>query len=342
MLNLLTQKKKVSFWVMLVIFGILLLLPAVIKGNYFISILVYCLAFASFGSAWNLIGGYGGQISWCHSAFVAIGAYTGYICLKFFGLSPWVTIPLGVLISFLFATLIGYGTFKLTGAYFSLATMAFAEILRILLLFFKDQTGGAAGIYVSYTGPTLANLAFDNDIPFYYLMLAVLAVVLVIVSIFEKTKTGNYLRVIKEDETAALSLGIETFRVKLTAFQLSAVITSVAGTIYGFFLAFVDPISICGNDLAVKIGLVAIIGGLGNIMGPLLGAFIIVPLTEAASILFGPRGGSQLLYGLGIILIVLFMPDGLIQIFKKFGKKSSKSKPSTVPEAPINSEKDEV
>lgn len=324
MLNILSKSRKIPWWVIMAAIVLMCLVPFAVKTNYVISILTYCLAFAAFGSAWNLIGGYGGQISWCHSAFVAIGAYTGYICLKFFSLSPWLTMPIGMVISFLFATLIGYGTFKLTGAYFSLSTMAFAEILRILLLYFKNQTGGAAGIYVSYTGQTLKNLAFDNDIPFYYLMLAVLLIVIVIVSIFEKTKTGNYLRVIKEDETAALSLGIEAFKVKLTAFQLSAVIASAVGVIYGFFLGFVDPISVCGNDFAVKIGLVAIIGGLGNLMGPVLGAFIIVPLTEFASILFGARGGSQLLYGLGIILIVLFMPDGLIQVFKYFTKKPGK------------------
>jgi len=329
MLNMILKNKRISTWVIVVVFAVLAIVPLFVTRNYTISILIYCLAFAAFGSAWNLIGGYGGQISWCHSAFAAIGAYTGYICLKFFGLSPWLTMPLGMLIAFVFATMIGYGTFKLTGAYFSLSTMAFAEILRIIILYMKPQTGGAAGIYVSYTGATLKNLAFDNDRPFYYLMLIVLAVVVVIVSIFEKTKTGNYLRVIKEDETAALSLGIATFKVKLTAFQLSAVITSVVGVFYGFFLAFIDPISLCGNDLAVKIGLVPIIGGLGNIMGPILGAFIIIPLTEAAALLFGPRGGSQLLYGLGIILIVLFMPDGLIQIFKNLWAKAQKKAAGT-------------
>lgn len=332
MLNLLKSKRKPSIWIFAIIFGLLLLLPIIIKSNYIISVLVYCLVFASFGSAWNLIGGYGGQISWCHSAFAAIGAYTGFICLKFFNISPWLTLPIGVVISFLFATLIGYGTFKLTGAYFSLATMAFAEIIRVLLLFFKKQTGGAAGLYVPYTGQSFKNLAFDNDIPFYYLMLILLGIILLIVGIFEKTKNGNYLRAIKEDEVAAHSLGIETFKVKLKAFQLSAVITSVIGTIYGFFLAFIDPESLCGNDLAVKIGLVAIIGGLGNIAGPVLGAFIIVPLTEFASILFGPRGGSQLLYGLGIILVVLFMPDGLAQIIKQLIRKFSKNSPNVVSE----------
>lgn len=309
--------KMVKKFGWIIFFLAVALLPLILSDNYYISILTYCLAYACFGSAWNIIGGYGGQISWCHSAFVTIGAYTGFLGMKYFGISPWATMIVGVLISLAFATLIGYGTFKLTGAYFSLATMAFAELIRYLLLYFKGYTGGASGIYLPYKGSSLLSLSFENDFPFYYLMLLSLIIVISIVKLFEKTKTGNYLRVIKENETAALSLGIETFKVKLTAFQLSAVITCVVGTLYGFFLGFVEPLSVCGNDMAVKIGLVAIIGGLGTSVGPVVGAFIIVPLIEAAGVLFGSRGGSQILYGLGIILIVLFMPDGLIQIFKR-------------------------
>lgn len=307
-------KKNVG-WVAL--FAVLAALPLFLTGNYIVSILTYCLAYASFGSAWNLIGGYGGQISWCHSSFVAIGAYTGYLGMKYFEISPWITLIIGVAISVAFATLIGYGTFKLTGAYFSLATMAFSELVRYLLLYFKDYTGGAAGIYLPYRGSSIAILSFDNDYPFYYLLLVALIIVICVVKIFESTKTGNYLRVIRENETAALSLGIETFKVKLKAFQLSAIITSIVGMIFGFFLGFVEPLSVCGNEMAVRIGLVAIIGGLGTSVGPVIGAFIVVPLIEAAGVLFGSRGGSQILYGLGIVLIVLFMPDGLIQIFLK-------------------------
>ncbi|WRS28693.1 branched-chain amino acid ABC transporter permease [Oscillospiraceae bacterium MB08-C2-2] len=311
----------------LILLGLLLILlgvPLVVKSNYYISILVYCLAFAGLGSAWNLIGGYGGQISWCHSGFLAIGAYTAIMIQKYLGISPWLTIGIGVVLSFCLATMIGYGTFKLTGAYFSLATMAFSEILRLLLLYFKGITGGAAGMYApNKLKPGFGNLMFQTDVPFYYIMLIMLALVALVAVIFEKTKTGQYLRAIKDNETAAQSLGIETFKVKLRAFQLSAVITSVIGVFYGTFLGFIDPASVCGNDVAVKIGLVAIIGGTGTIMGPIMGAFILVPLIEFAGVLFGPRGGSQLLYGLGIILIVLFMPDGLIQLFrqKAWGKK---------------------
>ena len=327
-------KKNLKKQNIVLLFGliVLLIVPMFVVRNYVISILVYCLAFAALGSAWNLIGGYGGQISWSHAGFLAIGAYSSVLCVRYLGMSPWTSLPVGVILSYMLATLIGYGTFKLTGAYFSLATMAFSEILRILLLYFKGFTGGAAGTYIP---PSLEKgikyLMFQNDRPFYYIMLILLVLVVVISAVFENTKTGKYLRAIKENETAALSLGIETFKVKLTAFQLSAVITSVIGAFYGSFLGFIDPFSVAGNDLAVKIGLVAIIGGLGTIVGPIMGAFIIIPLIEFAGVLFGARGGSQLLYGLGIILIVMFMPDGLIQVFRNLGKKK-KEEPASAKE----------
>lgn len=325
MTNILKLKKGSYFWVFLFLFIALAVFPIFIKSNYFISIMIYCLAFACFGSSWNLIGGYGGQISWCHSAFVAIGAYVAYICLKYWNISPWLTIPIGAIISLLFASLIGYGTFRLRGVYFSLATMAFAEILRLLLLYFKDYTGGAAGLYVPYEGQNFTRLQFASDVPFYYILLVLFILVTIFVSKFEETKTGNYLKLIRDDEDAARSLGIETFAVKLRAFQISAVIASVTGVFYGFFLAFIDPLSLSGNEFAVKIGLVSIIGGLGSILGPVLGAFIIIPLTEGASVVFGSTGGSQILYGLGIIIIVLFMPSGLITVIQNLFDKRKKN-----------------
>lgn len=317
MVNLLKIKQSRLFWPFVCFAIVLAVLPAVIKGNYIISVLIYCMVFASLGSAWNLIGGYGGQISWCHSGFVAIGAYCGYMFLKYWNLSPWLTLPVGMLLSYGLATLIGFGTFRLKGSYFSLATMAFAEILRILLLYFKNQTGGAAGLSIPYKGVNFLNLSFSTDIAFYYILLILMVAVVAGVTFFEQTKTGHFLKVIREDETAAQSLGIRTFKVKLRTFQLSAVVTCVIGMLYGFFLGFIDPASVAGNDLAVRIGLVAIIGGLGTIGGPIVGAFIIIPLIEIAGVAFGSRGGSQILYGLGIILIVMFMPNGLMQVIKK-------------------------
>jgi len=301
--------------------AVMAVIPLIVKGNYIISIFVSCLIFASLGSAWNIIGGYGAQISWCHSAFVTIGAYSNFILSVNFGISPFLSMPIGMLISFIFATIIGHGTFKLRGAYFSIATIAFAESLRIAIQYFDKLTKGAAGIYVTYTGSSFSKLTFKNDIPFYYIALVLLILIVFIIYRFTKSKTGHYLGAIKGNEDAAESLGIEAFKVKLTAFQLSAIFTSVIGAIYGSYLTYIAPSSTCGFDLSIKIGVVAIVGGIGTIAGPIIGAFIFIPLIEIASKLLGQIGGSQMLYGLLLIIIVIFRPEGVVSLFKRKSKK---------------------
>jgi branched-chain amino acid transport system permease protein len=234
--------------------------------------------------------------------------------------------PVGMGLSFIAATLIGYGTFRLRGVFFSIATIAFAEILRVLILVFKSFSGGASGLYTTYAGNSFIRLTFRNDTPFYYIMLVVLSLVVFYTSRFEKSKIGYCLGAIKGDEDAAESLGIETFKIKLLAFQISAMITAVVGSIYASFLTYIDPTTICGMDLSVKIGVVAIMGGVGTLWGPVLGAFIIVPLIEITSILMGQQGGSQLLYGLALVLVVIFKPTGIISLFA--GRKKKDKFPS--------------
>lgn len=308
------NKKILSIVVPLLI--VLVALPIFVENNYIIATLVTCFAFASFGTAWNIISGYGSQLSWCHASFVAIGAYSGMVLYKFFEIGPWVSMIPAVTISLVLSTVIGYGTLKLRGAYFSIATIAFAEGVRVTLLYFKDVTGGASGIYATWTGASFKNLIFDNDKPFYYIFLVVLCLFVIISAVFNRSKTGYYLSAIKGDEDAALSLGIETFKVKLKAFQLSAVLTTIAGVIYGFFLTYVEPVSVSGLDLSIKIGTVAIVGGVSTLFGPVLGAFIIIPTIELANTALGQFGGGQILYGIFLIAVVIFQPQGLINLGK--------------------------
>ena len=292
---------------------ILLVLPA-IASNYYVSLFCSVFLFGGFSLAWNIIGGYGAQISWCHSAFVAMGAYSNFILATNFNISPWLTLPLGAAISWLLATAIGYGTFRLRGPYFSIATIAFAEACRLSLNYFKGITKGSAGIYTTYRGNSFVAMTFKNDIPFYYIALVLMILILCITALFTQSKTGKYLGAIKGDEDAAESLGIETFKVKLTAFRLSAVLCAITGSIYASYMTYISPTAICGLDLSIKIGIVAIVGGVGTLFGPLLGAFVVVPLIELTSKFLGGAGGSQMLYGLLLILIVMFRPNGLISL----------------------------
>lgn len=307
--------------------AILLLIPVFVDNNYVITTLVYCFVFASLGVAWNMIGGYGAQISWCHAVFVAMGAYSSMILFKKFNITPFISMFVGMALAFFLATLIGLGTFRLRGPFFSLSTIAFAEIVRIIIQYWGGLTGGASGYSVPFKGENFFNLMFYNDVPFYYIMLTILAVVIIFTAWFEHSKNGYYLGAIKGDEDAAISLGIDSFKVKLHTFQISAVIAAAVGTFYGFFLTFIDPPSICSLDFSVKIGIGAIIGGIGTLWGPVLGAFVVNIMTQLLNSWFSDIGGlSQCLYGLALVLVVIFRPSGLISFFPNAKNQNKKGK----------------
>jgi branched-chain amino acid transport system permease protein len=311
-----TKKITVSRIVVAASALILLLFPLTKTSNYTISVLCTCMLFASFGQAWNIIGGYGGQISWCHSAFVAIGGYTAIMCRVHLGWSPIFTLLLGVIFSVIFATVIGIATLRYSGTFFAIATIAFAEILRVLLLNFPI-TGGSSGLAMPYLGENWTNLAFRNDIPIYYVSFGVMILSLLITWRFTQSKLGYFLRAIKGNEVAAKTLGVNTGRTRVLAFQISAAMSSVAGAVYACFTTFVEPYGWTGLDMAVRIGAAAIVGGSGTLFGPILGAFILTPAIELAGYLLGSSGGTQILYGLFLIVVSLCLPTGVITVLNK-------------------------
>lgn len=315
------KNRKLAWGIGITVVGIICLLPEFIKNNYFFTIMVQCFTFAALGVSWNIIGGYGAQVSWCHASFVAVGAYTGYLMYQNLGISPFISIFVAMFLACALATLCGMGTFKLRGPYFSISTIAFAEVIRVLLLYFKDFTGGASGRYITYRGQTFWGLTFKKDTPFYYIMLVVLLIAILISFLLSKSKIGYYLGATKGDEDAAQSLGIPTFKIKLRAFQISAMMTAAIGMFYAFFMTYIDPTSVGNITLSIRIGVVAIVGGLGTLWGPVIGAFIVVPLIEFASALLAKTGGSQIMYGLILVLVVIFCPGGVIGIYRELKEK---------------------
>ena len=308
------SKKYIPGYVLL---AAALLIPPLAPGNYIISNLVNCMFFAAMAGCWNIIGGYGGQVSWCHASFIAVGAYANFILSTELGLSPFISIPVGMVVAVLIATVIGYATFRLHGPYFSIATIACCEAIRVLIQHFDTVTKGAAGMYVTYRKSDFWALTFANDIPFYYIALAILLLVVLVTYLFTKSKTGYYLCAIKGNETAAESLGIETFKVKLKAFQLSAVMASLVGCFYASYLTYIAPTSTASFDLSMKIGVVAIVGGVASLWGPVIGGFVVILLIEATSVIFGAAGGSQMVYGILLMLVIIFKPEGIIGFFHK-------------------------
>jgi len=315
MIKIATKKWVIRFCLIAGALTILILYPVFAPSNYILAIGIKFLVFASLGSAWNIIGGYAEQISWCHASFVAIGAYTSFLMYNFLGITPWIGILVGVCISVVIAIIIGLVSFRLRGPFFSLSTIAFGEILRVWLLYRKDLTNGASGMVVTFRGDSFLSLTFSSYGPYYYILLALLVITVLVSWWTEQSKTGYYLKAIKADEDAAQSLGINTYNVKLKAFVISAMLTTVIGGVYAFFISYIDPASFSALDLSVRIGSMAILGGLGTLSGPLIGAAILIPTSEIANITLGSVGAGMLLYGLLLILVFIFRPKGVRSFF---------------------------
>ena len=267
-------------------------------------------------SAWNIVGGYAGQVSVGHAVFFGAGAYSAIVAIPQFGLPPIAGAPLGALIAVLIAALIGVPTLRLSGHYFSMATIAVAELVRVLVINW-EWVGGAQGISGPAVPRTVLDLSFISAMPYYYIFLAVLAAILFLTWRIESSRMGFYLRAIKDSERAARSLGVAAGRYKLYAYMLSAGLTAVAGSLYAIMFGFVDPESGFGILISVKMLIMAALGGAGLLFGPLVGALILVPLEEISNSLLGGRGAGLtfVVYGAIIVIIARFLPSGLLALF---------------------------
>lgn len=296
-----------------------LLFPAVTTTPYYIHTVLMVFLFATMGLGWNLIGGYGAQLSLGHSTFFAIGAYSAVLLMVNHEISPFIGGIVGMLLACGAAVVIGLPCFRLRGPYFCLATIAAGEIARIMFLHFQDFTGGANGVPLPFHGDDVLTLQFSSKAPYYYLALGLLVSVFVLVRWMEKAKIGRYLAAIREDQDAAESLGVRTDRVKLIAYVLSAAITAAAGVLYAFTVGYIDPDGVASLNLSIEIAVVVIVGGIGTLWGPVLGATVVVLLTELTNMYLGSlrSGASLVLYGLLLIVVVVARPKGLISLFDR-------------------------
>jgi branched-chain amino acid transport system permease protein len=291
------------------------------------------LLYAITASAWNIVGGYAGQVSVGHVVFFGCGAYAAMGAYTHFGLSPLVGIPAGIVLAVAIAALIGVPTLRLSGHYFSMATIAVAELVRLIVTN-TTYLGAAVGL----SGPTVPRNVFDlsfiSALPYYYIFLTVLAITLGITWWMTNSRMGFYLRAIKDSERAARSLGAPASRTKLHAFMLSAALTSVPGALYAVMFGFVDPESGLGILISVKILIMAALGGAGLLFGPLVGAAILVPLEEISNNWLGGSGAGLtfVLYGAIIVLIARFQPGGILTLVNRLLERRKKPAAATAPQ----------
>jgi branched-chain amino acid transport system permease protein len=300
--------KKTALGIPLAVLALLAVVPLVpgLTSSYSMHILILALLWSVVGMGWNLLGGYCGQVSFGHAAFFGIGAYTAGILYRHAGASAWWGLPLAALTVPLGALAIGYICLRLRGPYFALGTLAMGEVLRVTAENLEGFTGGARGIM-------LDRRTWVGKEPYYYIMLGLAVVTFLAVELVVRSKAGYYFVAIREDQDAAESLGIPTTLYKNVALILSALFTGFAGAFYTSYMGYIDPeIVFALHDVSIITIMVVMVGGVATRWGPFVGAGIMVVLSEFIRSL--PRIGAahQTLFGVLLIVIIIFLPNGVV------------------------------
>jgi len=308
----------------LVAVAVLLALPAVLNA-YALTIFILILFYAFLAQAWNILGGYAGQLSVGHAAFVGVGGYTSAMLAAHWAVTPWLGMLVGAGLAAVLGAIIGYLGFRfgLRGFYFVLLTVAFAEVCRILVSNI-DALGGALGLYITFTGDP-RQFQFQDQRVYYYVALALTLLATGMAALIERRRFGIYLTAIRDDEGACEALGVDTFRYKMLAMVVSSFLTGLGGTFYAFYLFSLQPNTVFGIPLSVEIIIRPIIGGAGTLLGPILGSFILTPLAELSRQYFGQSGlhGAHLIvYGLLLVSVVLFLPHGAYPYLRRLFKRA--------------------
>ncbi len=322
----------------------LIALPAQVDSPYALHVMILLFLTVVQGAAWNVLGGFTGQYSVGHAAYFGLGAYATSMLLQYRHVAPWWGVWPAVFLAVAVALIVGSITFRLRGPYFVLASIAVAEIFRLVALNWTGLTNGAEGILLSDIPPlqiggrTIAD--FASKVPFYYAVLALAVLTVAVNWAVKHSKLGYYLQAIREDQDAAHSLGIALPVYKNIALAISVFFTAWAGAFYGLYVGFIDPGTVLTVEVSVQFVLICIIGGIGTIGGPILGAIVLVPLSEAlranllSDLLFRlgvvsentPTGAflkdnlahaHALIYGILVVLVILFMPEGVLGFVKR-------------------------
>ncbi len=307
-------------------FAILLLLivfPLVVSQSFHIHVMILVFMFGMLGVAWNIMGGYAGMFSFGQAAFFGIGAYTSSYLSVAYGVNPWIGLVAGGCAAALVAAAIGYPCSNLRGHYFAIASIAFAEIVRIVFNNWKI-VGAAEGLSLPMQNESFANFLFNSSkLPYYYIMLAFLLVSLAVCYFIATSKMGYYFRAIKESHKIAEVLGVDVVSYRLMAIMISAFLSAMAGTFYAQYILYIDPGSVMLLATSIQIVLISMLGGAGSIMGPVIGAAILIPASEYTRVTLGYKGTGMdmMIYGLLITLISMYYPEGVWKLFYRIGRK---------------------
>ena len=290
-----------------------------VSSDYLLTVLITILYFAYVGQAWNVMMGFAGQLSLGHAIYVGLGGYAAAAIYVYLGLAPWIGMIAAIAIAALCGALIGFLAFRfrVAGVYFAILTIAFAEFARIGFDHLQ-WLGGSAGFFLpvaNYARNDIWNLR-GSPTMFYYLMLVLTVAAFVFSHLLLKSRIGYYWQAIREDEQAARSLGIDTFRCKMVAVVISAGMTAIAGVFFAFYYNNLFPEQVFHISRSIELILGPIIGGIGTLFGPILGAFLLTGLSDTMQNLLAASGldlpgAKQVIYGVCLLAVVIMLPDGV-------------------------------
>lgn len=326
-LKLLTGQQTSHKVFAILVLALLYAVPLFITSPTVLQILILICLYAYLTSAWNFVGGFAGVLPLGHSVFVGIGAYTSTLLYLTYHISPWIGMIAGGIMAVIFGMIIGLPTLKLRGAYFALATIAFAEGVRVLIENLEKigpfDIRGPKGLLINLVGNSFKDFQFLSKVPYYYIILTMLVLVLVMTFVMMRSKVGYYLAAGGEEPEAAEALGIKVAKYKMIAMAISCFLTALGGTFYAQLVLYFYPKSIMGLDMSYEIAFIALIGGRSTILGPVLGALLLRPVGELTRIYLGDTlpGLHLVIFGLVLIIVMRYQPRGLVEPVSKYMNK---------------------
>jgi branched-chain amino acid transport system permease protein len=328
--NAILRRRRRELWTGLVVLLILIVLPLPIHDVYTRNLIIITLLFAGLAQAWNILGGYCGQISLGHALYFGVGGYVSSLLYVRLGIPPTLGMFAAGLVAGALALVVGWPCFRLSGHYYAIATVVVGEIGYLLFLNW-DFVGGATGVYIPFNGDSWIALQFRTQkLPYHYVALAFVAATWIAAWVIEGSRWGFSWRAVKDDVVAARSLGVRIFRSKMAAAAISGFFTGVGGAIYAQYVGYIDPDSVLAGNFSILIALPAVLGGVGTLWGPILGAALLTPLSELSRSYLGGSGSGVdlMLYGGIIVVVALARPQGLISLL---GPRRRKEVPDVRP-----------
>ena len=308
--------REPRIYIPLVTLTLIFLLVLLTKNSFYLNLYFTIFMFAGLSSAWNIIGGFGGQLSLGHSAFCGLGAYVSSLLFVKYGVPPLFGTIASIGLAIVLAVIIGYPCFRLKGPFFTLATIAIGEVLLLLAVHFKGLTAGSEGLSIPFK-PSFVNLCFESKTPYAIVAFCFMLITLGVSTWIKRGRLGYQLVALRDEDQAAESLGVNTSKAKMMGLIISGGLTALGGSIFAQYVLFLEPHSEFSLSVSVNLALISMVGGMGTIVGPAIGSLLLIPLQEFLRTWIGGsfQGLYFVIYGALLILVVMFMPRGIIDFF---------------------------